>query len=72
MRVRSASGGLSVGEPLDDVGAPVGVQQKLMRHAQVATTMNTYGNAQMKSKRMANTKVVQMILPAKEGLAAAV
>ena len=25
---------------LDDTGAPIGVQQKLMRHAQVATTMN--------------------------------
>jgi hypothetical protein len=34
-----------------------------MRHAQVATTMNTYGNAQMESKRTANTKVVEMILP---------
>ena len=48
---------------LDDAGAPVGVQQKLMRHAQVATTMNTYGNAQMQSKRTANTKVVEMVLP---------
>jgi hypothetical protein len=53
------------------VGAPVGVQQKLMRHA-VATTRNTYGNAQMHSKRTANSKVVQMILPVKEGLATAV
>jgi integrase len=43
---------------LDDAGAPVGVQQKLMRHAQASTTMNTYGNAQMRSKRTANTKVV--------------
>jgi integrase len=57
---------------LDDAGAPVGVQQKLMRHAQVATTMNTYGNAQMNSKRTANSKVVQMILPVKEGFATAV
>ena len=56
---------------LDDAGAPVGVQQKLMRHAQVATTMNTYGNAQMHSKRTANTKVVQMVLPRREPLAAA-
>ena len=56
---------------LDDVGAPVGVQQKLMRHAQVSTTMNTYGNALMESKRTANTKIVQMVLPSKERLAAA-
>ena len=48
---------------LDDAGAPVGVQQKLMRHAQVSTTMNTYGNAQMTSKRTANTQVVEMVLP---------
>jgi len=46
---------------LDATGAPVGVQQKLMRHAQVSTTMNTYGNALMQSKRDANSKVVRMI-----------
>lgn len=57
---------------LDDADAPVGVQQKLMRHAQVSTTMNTYSNAQMKSKRTANTKVVQMVLPTREGLSVAV
>ena len=34
--------------------------------------MNTYGNAQMQSKRTANTKVVQMVLPNKEQLAMAV
>jgi hypothetical protein len=33
--------------------------------------MNVYGNAQMHSKRIANSKVVQMILPVKVGLAAA-
>jgi integrase len=48
---------------LDDAGAPIGVQQKLMRHAQVSTTMNVYGNSTMQSKRSANTKVVQMVLP---------
>lgn len=47
---------------LDAVGAPIGVQQKLMRHAQVSTTMNIYGNALMKSKRDANSKVVQIAL----------
>ena len=30
---------------LDETGAPVGVQQKLMRHSNVATTMNVYGNS---------------------------
>jgi integrase len=47
---------------LDLVGTPIGVQQKLMRHAQIATTMNVYGNAMMESKREANSKVVQMSL----------
>lgn len=47
---------------LDETGAPVGVQQKLMRHADIATTMNRYGNAQMEAKRKANSKVVEMIL----------
>jgi integrase len=47
---------------LDLVGTPIGVQQKLMRHAQIATTMNVYGDAMMESKREANSKVVQMAL----------
>lgn len=29
----------------------MGVQQKLMRHAQIATTTNVYGEAMMESKR---------------------
>ena len=48
---------------LDACGAPVGVQQKLMRHAQVSTTMK-YGNAYMTEKRKAHGAVVQMVLPA--------
>jgi integrase len=47
---------------LDDTGAPVGVQQKLMRHSQISTTMNVYGNALMEAKREANTKVVRKAL----------
>jgi integrase len=46
---------------LDDTGAPIGVQQKLMRHAQVGTTMNVYGTA-LKAKREANSKVVRRAL----------
>jgi len=30
---------------LDSVGTPVGVQQRLMRHADIRTTMNIYGDA---------------------------
>jgi hypothetical protein len=37
----------------------MGVQQKLMRHAQIATTMKVYGDAMMESKRTANSKVVE-------------
>jgi hypothetical protein len=47
---------------LDDTGAPMGVQQKLMRHAQISTTMNVHGNALMTVKREANSKVVRMAL----------
>jgi integrase len=46
---------------LDAAGAPIGVQQKLMRHAQVSTTMNVYGNALMDAKREANSKAVAML-----------
>ena len=47
---------------LDATGAPLGVQQKLMRHAQISTTMNVYGNALMDSKRDANSKVAKLAL----------
>jgi integrase len=49
---------------LDETGAPIGVQQKLMRHANVATTMNIYGSSTIAAKRNANSKVVQMVLTA--------
>jgi integrase len=48
---------------LDASGAPMGVQQKLMRHAQISTTMNIYGDALLESKREANSKVVGMLRP---------
>jgi integrase len=47
---------------LDETGAPIGVQQKLMRHSIVATTMNVYGNASLRAKQKANSKVVQMVI----------
>jgi len=47
---------------LDETGAPIGVQQKLMRHSNVATTMNIYGNSTLKAKQNANSKVVQMLI----------
>jgi len=50
-------------ELLDETGANAGMQKGLMRHANISTTMNTYGRAVMKAKQEANSKVVQMILP---------
>jgi integrase len=44
--------------------AAVGVQQKLMPHAQVATTINIYGNALMEAKRDANSNAVKMVMQA--------
>ncbi len=41
----------------------MGVRQKLMRHAQIATTMNVYGDALLQSKREANNKVVELLRP---------
>ncbi len=51
---------------LDETGAPVGVQQKLMRHSNISTTMNVYGNSRRKAKQDANSKVVQMVIPQKQ------
>lgn len=47
---------------LDAVGAPIGVQQKLMRHAHGSTTAGYGGALLMSSKRDANSKVVRMAL----------
>jgi integrase len=51
---------------LDETGAPVGVQQKLMRHSNVSTTMNVYGSSRLKAKQEANSKVVQMVIKEKQ------
>ena len=47
---------------LDASGAPLKVQQELMRHAGIMTTMNVYGKAMPSIKREANSKVVSMAL----------
>lgn len=47
---------------LDAVGAPIGVQQKLMRHAHPSTTGIYGGSLLMRTKRDANSKVVRMAL----------
>ena len=48
---------------LDSVGTPVGVQQRLMRHADNRTTMNVYGTAVTAEMRRAQAKVVHLALP---------
>jgi integrase len=47
---------------LQESGAPLAVQQELMRHASITTTMNVYGKDMTDTKRQANSKVVQMVL----------
>ena len=42
----------------------VKVQQELLRHADIRTTMNMYTQAVPEALREANSKVVRMVLPA--------
>jgi integrase len=47
---------------LDSVGTPVGVQQRLMRHADIRTTMNIYGDAVTADMADAHGKIVGLAL----------
>jgi integrase len=47
---------------LGSVGTPVGVQQKLMRHADIRTTMNIYGDAVTADMAEAHGKIVELAL----------
>jgi integrase len=46
---------------LDETGAPMKVQQELMRHASIQTTMNVYGHVMTETKRRANSRVVGLV-----------
>ena len=46
---------------LDETDAPMKVQQELMRHASIQTTMNVYGRAMTETKRRANSQVVGLV-----------
>lgn len=48
---------------LDAEGTPVGVQQRMMRHADIRTTMNTYGDVITEDMRKAQAAVVRRALP---------
>ena len=47
---------------LDSVGTPVGVQQRLMRHADIRTTMNIYGDVATPDMCEAHHKIVGLAL----------
>ena len=47
---------------LDAVGTPIAVQQKLMRHADIRTTMNVYGDIVTDEMAVASGKVTQLAL----------
>ncbi len=51
---------------IDSVGTPVGVQQRLMRHADIATTMNIYGDAATLDMSEAHGKIVRLALSGTE------
>lgn len=44
------------------MGKPVGIQQRLMRHSDVRTTMNQYGSADSAAISAARRKVVGSVL----------
>jgi integrase len=47
---------------LDAVGTPIAVQQKLMRHTDIRTTMNIYGDVVTDEMAQAHSKVVGLAL----------
>jgi integrase len=47
---------------LDAVGTPIAVQQKLMRHADIRTTMNVYGGVVTDEMAVASSKVAGLAL----------
>jgi integrase len=48
---------------LRQLGVDLKVQQELLRHADIRTTMNVYTQAVSEQKRVAHSKVVRMVLP---------
>jgi integrase len=47
---------------LDALGTPIAVQQKMMRHSDIRTTMNTYGDVVTDEMAQANSKVARLAL----------
>ena len=53
---------------LDAVGTPVAVQQKLMRHADIRTTFNIYGDVVTNEMAQTHSKVVRLAIPKRRDL----
>jgi integrase len=47
---------------LDAMGTPIGDQQKLMRHSNIRTTLNIYGDVVTDEMQQAHSKVVDLAL----------
>ncbi len=47
---------------LRQVGTDIKVQQELLRHADIQTTMNIYTQAVSEARRDANSKVVSIVM----------
>ena len=47
---------------LDAVGTPIAVQQKLMRHSDIRTTMNVYGDVVTDEMKQASSRVAMLAL----------
>ena len=57
--------GVTLGSTLlHALGVDLKVQQELLRHADVRTTMNIYTQAVLGALREANSKVVRLLIPA--------
>ena len=48
---------------LDEAGTPVTVQKELMRHSDIQTTLNVYGQPMAETKRLAQSKLIEMVFP---------
>ena len=47
---------------LDAIGTPIALQQKLMRHPDIRTTMNVYGDVMPGEMRKAHDSLAQKVL----------
>ena len=57
------TGGMSYRSWLDAVGTAIAVQQKLMRHSDISTTLNVYGDVVTDEMAQAHSKVVRRAIP---------